>query len=65
MLVQRVGVAGVIAEGVESEAQAEFLRDSGCDSLQGFLFSTPLSGDDVLKYLDEIADENERRYRAS
>lgn len=32
----------VIAEGVETEAQLEFLRDSACDEMQGFYFSRPL-----------------------
>jgi diguanylate cyclase (GGDEF)-like protein/PAS domain S-box-containing protein len=30
-----------VAEGVESEAQATFLRDRGCDVMQGFLFGRP------------------------
>ena len=32
----------VVAEGVETEAQLEFLRALGCDSIQGFLFSRPV-----------------------
>ncbi|HEY2091574.1 MAG TPA: EAL domain-containing protein [Thermoanaerobaculia bacterium] len=32
----------VVAEGVETEAQQEFLSNIGCTSLQGFLFSKPL-----------------------
>jgi diguanylate cyclase (GGDEF)-like protein/PAS domain S-box-containing protein len=35
-----------VAEGVETEMQAEMLRELGCDVLQGFLFSMPLSADD-------------------
>ncbi len=32
----------VIAEGVETEAQCEFLRAQDCDEIQGYLFSKPL-----------------------
>jgi predicted signal transduction protein with EAL and GGDEF domain len=33
----------VVAEGVETTDQLAFLHASGCDQLQGFLFSPPLS----------------------
>nr|WP_315598728.1 EAL domain-containing protein [uncultured Cupriavidus sp.] len=38
----------VVAEGVESRAQFEFLRGEGCDAVQGFLFCQPV-GLDVLR----------------
>lgn len=41
----------VVAEGVETEAQAEFLRRSGCDRLQGYLFSKPLPPQDLLRWV--------------
>lgn len=39
----------VTAEGVETEAQARILRLSGCDALQGYLFSKPLSAEQVTE----------------
>jgi EAL domain-containing protein (putative c-di-GMP-specific phosphodiesterase class I) len=32
-----------IAEGVETRAQLEFLRNAHCDAFQGFLFSRPIT----------------------
>jgi EAL domain-containing protein (putative c-di-GMP-specific phosphodiesterase class I) len=40
-----------IAEGVETEAQAELLREMGCDFAQGFHISKPLLPDDVSRLL--------------
>ena len=37
----------VLAEGVESEAQRDYLQARGCDSLQGFLNSRPLPADQI------------------
>ena len=41
----------VIAEGVETEAQREFLRGCGCDYLQGYLIGRPADVDVALKQL--------------
>jgi diguanylate cyclase (GGDEF)-like protein len=41
----------VLAEGVETDSQAARLRDLGCDGAQGFLFSRPLTEDDVAALL--------------
>jgi len=41
----------VVAEGVETEWQREFLEDSGCDYIQGFLTGRPMSATDFEKLL--------------
>ncbi|HYA41113.1 MAG TPA: EAL domain-containing protein [Syntrophobacteraceae bacterium] len=43
----------VIAEGVETEDQLEFLRDHGCDQVQGFIFSRPLPAEQLKDYLEK------------
>ncbi len=45
----------VVAEGVESEEQLEFLRRHGCNQIQGFLCSKPLSADDFAAMLNQIS----------
>ena len=37
----------VVAEGVETESQVEFLTGCGCDFAQGFLFSPPVTPEEV------------------
>ncbi len=37
-----------MAEGVERPAQASWLADAGCDSMQGYLLSPPLPGPDFV-----------------
>lgn len=41
----------VLAEGVETEAQASFLRNRRCDAMQGFLFSPALPADEFAALL--------------
>jgi len=43
----------VTAEGVETEAQRDYLIQHQCDFMQGFLFSKPLPAEDALKFFRE------------
>jgi EAL domain-containing protein (putative c-di-GMP-specific phosphodiesterase class I) len=50
----------VIAEGVESELQVQFLKERGCDAVQGFLYTEPLPAADVPAFLsacNEVAEQ--------
>ncbi len=47
----------VIAEGVETTAHADFLKDMGCEEAQGYLYSKPITTTDFTKL---IASKNNR-----
>jgi diguanylate cyclase (GGDEF)-like protein len=55
------------AEGVETEAQLDLVRDQGCTEVQGFLLSPPLPGSAIDKLFAETAgmDEWTRTLRGS
>ncbi|MFW5888982.1 MAG: putative bifunctional diguanylate cyclase/phosphodiesterase [Bacillota bacterium] len=44
----------VIAEGVESRKQLEYLRHISADIIQGFIFSEPLTIEDANKYIEKF-----------
>lgn len=46
----------IVAEGVETAAQLEYLTQLGCDEVQGFHFSRPLPAGEALAYLRALGD---------
>lgn len=46
---------GIVAEGVETEAQAQFLRDHGCDEVQGYHLGRPMPAAAFAEMLDAHA----------
>jgi EAL domain-containing protein (putative c-di-GMP-specific phosphodiesterase class I) len=60
---------GTVAEGIETEAQADLVKQLGCEKGQGYFFSRPLSAADLVLWLTskgapkancirELAEEN-------
>ncbi len=44
-----------VAEGVETEAQLEFMRANGCDEVQGYYVARPMPAEDVAAFLRQRA----------
>jgi EAL domain-containing protein (putative c-di-GMP-specific phosphodiesterase class I) len=51
ILTSRALGLAVPAEGVENKAQHNFLRTAGCDRLQGFLFSRPITDRELTQMI--------------
>jgi sensor c-di-GMP phosphodiesterase-like protein len=52
---------GLVAEGVETDAQATILRNEGVEYAQGWLFSRAIPADEFLAFLKRNATEPARR----
>jgi diguanylate cyclase (GGDEF)-like protein len=55
----------VIAEGVESEAQARFLAEAGCDDIQGYYVSMALPADRLAAFLRQGQPLSTRRWQGA
>jgi len=53
----------VIAEGVDKEEQLRFLGELGCTSIQGFLISRPIPGDEIPAFVSEYVGGSVLRTR--
>ena len=49
----------VVAEGVETENQRKILAEIGCDQMQGFLISRPVSEDKLIRLLKKLSNHFE------
>jgi EAL domain-containing protein (putative c-di-GMP-specific phosphodiesterase class I) len=50
-----------IAEGVEQEMQLDFLKENGCDFVQGHFYSEALPQDEFLAFIEKQDDHTQRR----
>ena len=52
----------VLAEGVETKIQKEWLEENGCDFLQGYYFSKPIPQNEYLEFLEKSISDNPEKY---
>jgi len=50
----------IIAEGVETEAQREFLLREGCEQVQGYLYSKPVPADELVQFIETHNRQHEK-----
>ena len=56
----------IIAEGVETQAQQDFLAKEGCEQIQGYLVSVPLSAEEfaasfLLRSISDFSDSTDAK----
>lgn len=56
-LIKKLGIH-VVAEGVETDEQLNFLKTLQCNEVQGYIFSRPLSPDDFVQYVEKQNQES-------
>ena len=54
----------VVAEGIETEEQVQYLRSRGCAELQGFLFHPPMPAAEVTALLSNVRQSGHRESKA-
>lgn len=47
----------VVAEGVETHAQANYLMSAGCEELQGFLYARPMAIDNLITFIGNLKQQ--------
>ncbi len=61
ILLSKTFKVDVIAEGIETQEQADKLSDLGCFNQQGYLYSRPLRADDFAVWLADFSLKNNER----
>ena len=51
----------VVAEGVETRSQLDWLRNIGCNEVQGYYFARPMPEEDTLHYLRKLSGTTEKK----
>jgi len=64
MLAQSCGLE-TVAEGVETEEQLDIIHELGCDHIQGYFYSKPVSSAEILKQVLSINECCAKRCRAA
>ena len=54
----------VVAEGVERREQFEYLQNSGCDFVQGYYMSLPVSEEDAMQFLQANGNRETQQDRS-
>jgi EAL domain-containing protein (putative c-di-GMP-specific phosphodiesterase class I) len=47
----------VIAEGVETQEQLDFLKNNECDMIQGYYFSKPCSAEKIIHFFHDLPND--------
>ena len=55
----------VVAEGIETERDAAYLRSIGCEFGQGYYYGEPMSAKDVASLLSALASQRKKKSRSS
>lgn len=50
----------VVAEGVEHDIQLQYLKECGCDKIQGYLISKPLDEEDAIRFLKKHGEKEDK-----
>ena len=50
-----------VSEGVENTEQVEYLKEIGCDLIQGFVFSKPLPAEEFISFIKNWRNDGDKQ----